>query len=218
MMTPDFRPKVFGLGFSKTGTSSLAQALSELGYKTVHNPTDDETMLALLAGDLHCATIRRHDAICDIMFCRHFRELDRLYPGSKFILTERDSETWHASCSRHWGSRRIASTNLWNEELVDFQVYGSALYKRTLFQDAYESHYRAVTEYFRDRPGQLLRINICAGDSWEPLCGHLGIKVPQVPFPHVRPGPWKRPETRGTESTAPTVAGTKRSGARARSL
>jgi hypothetical protein len=201
--TPNSRPKVFGLGFSKTGTSSLAHALTELGYKTVHNPTDDETMLALLAGDLRCAAIRRHDAICDIMFCRHFRELDRLYPGSTFILTERDTRAWHASCSRHWGSRRIPNTHLWNEELVDFQVYGTALYTRTLFQDAYESHYRAVAEYFGARPSQLLRINICAGSGWEPLCRHLGLKVPQVPFPHVRPRPWNGPETRGEARRSP---------------
>jgi hypothetical protein len=188
------RPKIFGLGLSKTGTSSLAQALSELRYKTVHNPSDDETMLALLAGDLGCATIRRHDAICDIMFCRHFRELDRLYPGSTFILTERDIEAWHGSCRRHWGSRRIASTELWNEELIDFQVYGTVLYKHDLFQDAYESHYRAVVDYFADRPKQLLRIDICAGNGWDPLCAHLGFNVPQRPFPHVRPEPWKAPE------------------------
>jgi hypothetical protein len=191
--------KVFGVGFSKTGTSSLAKALSALGYKTVHNPTDDATMLSLLAGDMQCVAIQKHDAICDIMFCRHFRELDRLYPGSTFILTERDIEAWHTSCSRHWESRGVTSTYLRNEELIDFHVYGSALYKRALFQDAYEAHYRAVTDYFRDKPRQLLRLNICAGEGWEPLCEQLGVKVPQAPFPHVRPRPW-RPDTDGSQA------------------
>jgi hypothetical protein len=195
-MRPRLPAKIFGLGLSKTGTSSLARALTELGYNTVHNPTDDETTLALLSGDLHCAAIRRHDAICDIMFCRHFRELDRLYPGSIFILTERDGEGWHESCARHWASRRIVSTRLWNEELIDFQVYGTALYRPALFQDAYKAHCQAVVEYFLDRPSQLLRMNICAGDEWDPLCAHLGLKVPQIPFPHIRPTPWEAPSPR----------------------
>ncbi len=182
--------KVFGLGFSKTGTSSLAQALAVLGYRTTHNPTDDETTISLLSGNLDCAAIRDHDAICDIMFCRHFRQLDRLYPGSTFILTERDRAGWHASCARHWASRLITNTALRNEELVDFQVYGTALYRRDLFDDAYDAHYAAVVNYFEHRPNQLLRMKVCAGDGWEALCAHLGLDIPLIPFPWVRPEPW----------------------------
>jgi hypothetical protein len=32
--------KIFGLGLSKTGTSSLADALNELGFPTIHYPFD----------------------------------------------------------------------------------------------------------------------------------------------------------------------------------
>jgi len=184
------RQKVFGLGFSKTGTSSLAEALTMLGYRTVHNPTDDETMVALLAGDLQCRAIQDHDAVCDIMFCRHYRELDRQYPNCRFILTERDREAWHASCVRHWATRAITSTKLHNEELVDFHIYGTAVYRRALFDDAYNSHYAAVVAYFADRPGKLLRMNICDGEGWAELCRHLGMEVPLQAFPVVRPEPW----------------------------
>jgi hypothetical protein len=150
-------------------------------------------MLDLLSGNLLSLTIQAHNAVCDIMFARHFRELDRLYPGSVFILTERDKEGWHASCARHWSARRIQTTVLANEELVDFQVYGSALYRHDLFEDAYDAHYAAVIDYFADRPGQLLRMNICAGDGWGRLCDHLGLAMPDVPFPLVRPDPWVPP-------------------------
>lgn len=187
------RTKVFALGFSKTGTSSLAQALKDLGYRTVHNPTDDETMVCLLRGDLRCAVLQSYDAVCDIMFVRHFRELDRIYPGSRFVLTERDKSTWHESCAHHWAKRQVTSANIWNEDLVDFQVYGTALYNHDLFDDAYNSHYRAVVEYFKDRPRHLLRMNICAGDGWEPLCNYLGVETPKKPFPHIRPSPWMPP-------------------------
>lgn len=178
---PVITGKIFGLGFSKTGTSSLTQALRYLGFRAVHNPTDDETMLALLSGCLACTAIESHDAICDIMFCRHFRELDRLYPDSVFILTERDRRAWHDSCARHWASRTIRGLQLWNEELVDFHVYGTALYRPSLFDDAYQAHYTAVAAYFANRPERLLRTNICGGDGWEPLCAFLGCRVPQLP-------------------------------------
>ena len=199
--------KIFGVGFSKTGTSSLAKALSMLGYRTTHNPTDDETTVALLSGNLDCGAIRDHDAICDIMFCRHYRELDRLYPGSLFVLTERDKAGWHASCARHWATRTIKNTALQNEELVDFQVYGTALYRSDLFDDAYDAHYAAIKTYFEPLPGQLLRMNICAGDGWEVLCAPLGIAVPAAPFPWVRPGPWvphprRDPSSRSREADA----------------
>jgi hypothetical protein len=166
-----------------------------LGYRAVHNPTDNDTMLSLLSGKLRCRSIEEHDAVCDIMFCRHFRELDRIYPGSLFILTERDRESWHASCARHWEGRSISISRLWNEELVDFQVYGTAIYSRSLFDDAYDEHYTAVVNYFRDS-SRLLRQSICSGEGWEKLCDFLGVPIPVVPFPHVIPPKWLPPNLR----------------------
>lgn len=184
--------KSFGLGLSKTGTSSLCEALRILGLRAVHNPADDESTLALLSGNLVCRAIENSDAVCDIMFSRHFRELDRLYRGSLFVLTERDRAAWHASCARHWEGRSVKLSRLWNEEIIDFQVYGTAVYRRSLFEDAYEQHYRAVTEYFSGSD-KVLRMNICAGDGWEKLCRFLGFAVPATLFPHVRPSKWSPP-------------------------
>jgi hypothetical protein len=184
--------KLFGLGLSKTGTSSLCQALGILGYKAVHNPTDDASMHALISGVIRCRAIEENDAICDIMFCRHFQELDRLYPGSLFILTERENASWHASCARHWAGRSVSLSKLWNEELVDLQVYGTALYRRSIFDVVYDHHFKAVTEYFQGSD-RLLRMNICAGDGWTPLCQFLSLQVPMAPFPHVYPAKWYPP-------------------------
>ncbi len=184
--------KIFGLGLSKTGTSSLCQALRLLGYRAVHNPTDDESMLALLSGNLRCRAIIQNDAICDIMFVRHFRELDRLFPGSMYILTERDRESWHRSCAQHWAGRSISLSKLWNEELVDFQVYGTALYRRPLFDDIYDQHHAAVSRYFA-ASNRLLRLNICGGEGWNMLCQFLNVPLPNAPFPHVKPRKWVPP-------------------------
>ncbi len=38
--------------------------------------------------------------------------------------------------------------------------------------------------HFAERPGDLLVIDICGGDTrWEPLCKFLGVDVPTIPFP-----------------------------------
>jgi hypothetical protein len=186
--------KVFGVGLSKTGTSSLCEALQVLGYRSVHNPTDDNSINALLTGRLRCPAIESNDAVCDIVFSRHFRELDRLYPGSMFILTTRERSAWHKSCARHWSARSVRRDHLWNEDLVDFNVYGTAIYQERLFDDTYESHRSSVIDYFKDRPKQLLCMDICAGDGWHQLCGFLGNKIPLIAFPHIRPEPWATPE------------------------
>jgi hypothetical protein len=48
-----------------------------------------------------------------------------------------------------------------------------------------------VHDYFRERPDDLLVLNICAGEGWERLCPFLGQDVPGIPFPWAnrRPGP-----------------------------
>lgn len=200
--------KVFGVGLSKTGTSSLYAALEILEYRAVHNPTDDRSIMALLTGDLRCPAIEGHDAICDIVFSRHFKELDRLYPNSLFILTGRERKSWHASCAKHWSERTISRHKLWNEDLVDFNVYGTALYQERLFEDIYNSHYAAVKSYFQDRDHQLLYIDICNGDGWEPLCKFLGKEIPSISFPHIRPEPWTAPTSKAEalKSASITIA------------
>jgi hypothetical protein len=44
-------------------------------------------------------------------------------------------------------------------------------------------------EYFRDRPDDLLVMDVEKGDNWKELCGFLGIDIPDAPFP------WKNRRT-----------------------
>jgi hypothetical protein len=186
------KQKVFGLGLSKTATSSLANALQMLGYRTVHNPTDDRTIQALMHGRVRCQATDDNDAICDIAFVRHFRELDREFPGSKFVLTIRSRDAWLRSCRRHWASRYALLHDLANEDLVDFNVYGTTRFNYRLFMQTFESHSRDVREFFSGRAKDLLILDICAGGGWKELCEFLGKEVPVSLFPHVRPRPWVR--------------------------
>ena len=47
----------------------------------------------------------------------------------------------------------------------------------------YLDHITEVVRYFRDRPDDLLVMDICAGDGWEQLCRFLEQQTPNLPFP-----------------------------------
>jgi hypothetical protein len=180
--------KVFGLGLSKTGTSSLTEALNLLGVPAVHYPHDERTYRELRAGNYRLSILEGFQAASDIAVAPFYAQLDRAFPGSKFILTVRESESWLRSCEMHW---RLLMQ--WWENFPEFKrfhefasaaTYGTIEFSRERFSFVYDTHARNVREYFRERPGDLLVIDICAGEGWEKLCPFLGLATPARPFPH----------------------------------
>jgi hypothetical protein len=69
-------------------------------------------------------------------------------------------------------------------------MYGGLAFRdERQLSDVYDAHHRAVSEYFRSRPNDLLRLDICGGEEWEPLCRFLDKPIPERAFPHTgRPG------------------------------
>lgn len=171
------KPKVFCIGFHKTGTTSLAVALKLLGYRvTGPNNTKDPD----IAEKVHALAEElsdEYDAFQDNPWPVLYREMDRRWPGSKFILTRRPSEAWIRSQVKDFG---LAETPMrhW--------IYGVGCPQgnETVFVERYERHNREVLEYFRDRPGDLLLLDLPAGHGWPELCQFLGHPIPDKPFPH----------------------------------
>ena len=54
---------------------------------------------------------------------------------------------------------------------------------RLIYVDRYKNHNREVNEYFKDRPDDLLVMDVTAGDGWEKLCPFLGVDIPDIDFP-----------------------------------
>jgi len=100
------KPKVFCVGFQKTGTTSLFAALSELGYRTAAVIGRDLSAAELQknGGKLCVETARNFDAVQDMPWPLFYQDLDSAYPKSKFILTVRDAESWFGSIEKHFGS------------------------------------------------------------------------------------------------------------------
>ncbi len=92
--------KIFCIGLSHTGTNSLTVALELLGHSAVHYPLDRTTYRELSEGQFRLSILSRVDAIADITVAPFFRDLDRAWPGSRFILTTRDKTAWLKSMHR----------------------------------------------------------------------------------------------------------------------
>lgn len=173
------RPKVFGIGFHKTGTSSLKRALGQLGYKVTgpnnnHDPDIGDTYL-----DHARAISRKFDAFQDNPWPLVYREMDEMWPDAKFILTTRDPESWVSSLQRYFGESETPM-----RELIYGAGRGSPLGNEAHYIATMEAHRQAVLAHFEGRPGKLLVLDIVGGAGWAPLCDFLGHPVPDSPFPH----------------------------------
>lgn len=159
--------KVWGIGLSKTGTSSLTEALQILGLKSRHYPTTLSHFLD-------------YDACTDVPVIPLYKSLDAVYPGSKFILTNRNFDSWMRSTSNHFSSPEDPKSFVGQMRLI---VYGTLVFDHQLFFDRYHSHLSDVRTYFKNRRNDLLELDICAGEGWEKLCPFLGLSIPPVDFP-----------------------------------
>jgi 3'-phosphoadenosine 5'-phosphosulfate (PAPS) 3'-phosphatase len=181
--------KIFGIGLSKTGTSSLARALEILGYRT----KDYLGVVRYTPGDLSSidrAVLDANDAFTDTPIPSFYRELDKCYPGSKFILTVRERDGWLKSCRKQF-NQRLAQRQTEAHRRLFLDLYGTDVFEESQFIRGYEMFVAGVNEYFGGRQDDLLVMDIAAGDGWDKLCTFLGTSVPDVPFPkanvtHVR--------------------------------
>jgi GT2 family glycosyltransferase len=195
---PD-RPRVFGLGLAKTGTSSLHAAMAHLGYRAVHHgPPEMRRAIADARSEgrpMLSAVDPELDAFCDIEDVnRGYAALDRDYPGSKFILTVRDVESWVASRIRHVEhNRALRDAGRPHGDFLDVDVDGWLAER--------EAHHAEVLAHFAGRPDDLLVIDLCAGQGWERLAPFLGWeRIPERPFPWENRG--GAPEDRDAGRTA----------------
>ncbi len=163
--------KIFGLGLSKTGTTSLTKALCMLGYRVEHNgamfvtePPEQLTHLDGATDELGAA----------------YAALDQQYPGSKFILTVRDVEPWLKSCQHHFRNPIDPDTRVGR---LLTTIYGTTVFEADKFADGYRRHVQQVQDYFRGREGVLLVLDVSHGEVWPKLCQFLEKPVPSEPFP-----------------------------------
>ncbi len=185
--------KIFGIGLSRTGTKSLAAALNLVGVKTKWYPQDPTTFQELAAGNYRLSILEQYDALTDTPVVPFYPQFDQLYPGSKFILTVREKESWLRSCEKHWRNLNLRGLEtddapVWRKFafFIDCCVYGCNGFNPSRFAYVYDRHVENVMQYFDSRIGtDLLVLNVCSGEGWEKLCPFLGLQSRAGSFPIV---------------------------------
>lgn len=153
--------KMFGIGFHKTGTSSFGEAMRILGYNRVANFTPS-LLPAIKAGDLR--EIQRFceqfDGFEDNPWPLLYRELDKLFPGSKFVLTVRPTDEWIRSVRKHFGG-----SNTEMREWIYGPEHGDPIGSEEVYMSRYERHNDEVRNYFAARPEDFAILDLAAEPS-----------------------------------------------------
>jgi hypothetical protein len=171
--------KIFCIGLNKTGTISLHQGLTDLGYSSLHwgGPSTRRALeRAIEEGAPLLTYLEDHDAYSDIQgLSINFDVLDQQYPGSRFILTTRDVDEWIDSRRRHVErNRERRERGEYNGTFLEIEP--------ERWREQFIEHQARVEAYFGGRD-DLLVMRVTDGDGYEQLCPFLGVPVPETPFP-----------------------------------
>ena len=182
--------KVIGTGFGRTGTDSMREALTILGFGPCHhmfeviaNPEQKTRWRAMVAGGPRDwdSLFEGYAACVDWPSAHYWRELIVAYPQARVILTWRSPESWWQSFS---ATLLKASTPeddpaSLGRALIARQVFGDRMADRDHAIGLYQANVAAVLAEVP--PGRLLVHRL--GDGWPALCAHLGVPVPDTPYP-----------------------------------
>jgi hypothetical protein len=157
--------RIFVIGFNKCGTRSICDWFKSNGLESIHwdNGKLARSMLrrSRLGYRLLHARYRDVRVFSDmedvdgpelVFGFKMFRELDRQYPGSKFVLNTRPKDAWIRSRCNHQSGRyaqKIARS---------FQVPVESL--PLMWSREWDDHHADVRRYFENRPEDLVVFDI----------------------------------------------------------
>ena len=173
--------KIFVIGLSKTATNSVVDALKHFDYNLSHYPAKDLT-----------AVLEQFDGMADLPTVRFYKDLDKQFPGSKFIWTIRDKDEWMVSVEKHFKRRPVSTLSEWGQE-NRLAIYGSLYFNSEKFSKVFDEHKKDIEKYFKDRKDDLLTLSVCAGEGWPELMKFLDLDYnpPTIEFPHSNKAPSK---------------------------
>jgi len=182
--------RIFGIGWAKTGTTTLGSCFKILGFN--HQSKDWGLVKDLGKGDLSriMALAKEKETFEDWPWIILYKELDKAFPDSRFILTKRKTENWISSYRNMLAKRSDTSEKSAKLNEIRRILYGLPFPEVTESQlvERYEKHNAEVARYFHDRPKDILIVDWEQGDGWAELCEFLGRDIPAEPFPHVNRG------------------------------
>lgn len=199
------KTKIFCIGMNKTGTTSLKHAFIDLGFIIGNQKAAERLLPFYRNGDFQKIVNYCHtgQVFQDIPFSypETFKHLDQAFPGCKFILTVRDSpEQWYQSVikfeSKMFGKNGELPTKsdlknakyiwkgwVWECYKAVWPTPEDDIYNQEILMNHYNAYNQSVVDYFKERPNQLIVINIAAKESYKRLMAFLDIKSRYTDFP-----------------------------------
>jgi hypothetical protein len=185
---------VIGPGFGRTGTMSCKAALEQLGFGPCYHMLEvyerghiDAWTRAINGEEPDWDTLfRGYRAAVDWPACSFWKQLLALNPGAKVVLTRRDPDAWFDSMRQTIFQALRADSD--DPERMRWRVQTRRLIFEKTFANRFdrESVIAVLKAHEADvvasvAPADLLVFDVA--DGWEPLCGFLGVPVPDTPFP-----------------------------------
>lgn len=195
--------KIVGAGFGRTGTSSVRQALGELGYTCYHmnevlfsadRKADIDFWQDVWAAQDRSAIdwagfYRGFDATLDFPGSAFWKELADAFPASKVILTlhPKGAEGWYHSTidTIYGGTEAVGSTNFGRKvnQMMNDVVWNGMLNGTMEDPEAAMARYNEHVEEVQDTiPDERLLV-FSADQGWGPLTEFLGVTYRDGPFP-----------------------------------
>lgn len=178
------KPSIFGIGKPKTGSNSLCDALTELGFKVYHTGREQKAANRSIHNQLltnmhQQETPLKHincdyDCFLDYPIHAIYKDLYEENPEAKFILTYRPPDDVALSWIRMMHHKKKP---LPKRLPLDYAK----------FSDACREHVTEVFQFFLDKSKSLLILDSRDPDEtkWNLLCKFLEVKtVPDKKYPH----------------------------------
>jgi hypothetical protein len=197
--------KYFCIGSNKTGTTSIEKAFKELGFVVGNQRKAELLMNDYFENNFYniIKYCKSAEVFQDVPFsCTNtFKYIDAAYPNSKFILTVRDSpDQWYKSLTS-FHAKLFGQGNIPNWEDLKNTAYvykgwtynfiqkcygltdSDNPYDKIILTQHYEKRNQEIINYFKDRPNDLLVINLSEPDAYKNFCDFIGIKSSKNNFP-----------------------------------
>ncbi|WP_420578295.1 sulfotransferase [Ekhidna sp.] len=198
--------KIFCVGRNKTGTTSLAKL-----FKNLNIPVASQRPAELLFDDWKNHDFSRLTKMVkyggvvfqDVPFSlpNTYQVLYEAYPSSKFILTVRDSpEEWYTSLTSYHSKvfnngklpdkQALQNANyvykgwMWKMFSHIYKTPDHDLYNEKVLKNHYSDHNNEIIDFFSDKPGKLLVVNLKDEDAANRISRFLGLKkkIEKIPW------------------------------------
>ena len=94
----------------------------------------------------------------------------------------RPISSWLKSCAK-WPNFNEKNVQK-KRKIYRRRILGKETFNEKIYIDSYNKHHDDVKEYFKNRPNDILYLDISEVNKWNILCNFLKKPIPKIEYPH----------------------------------